>query len=401
MRRVDWQAMVGQTFGQLTVLAVLPRERRHDARVRVQARCACGTEHDYLAANLRKGRVRACGCLRAGNGRKSLASHGRVRAEIVGQRYNRWTVTAIVSPRGKALRVAVRCDCGTESEVIASNLRAGLSLSCGCLARERCAEAHRTHGLSWHPLYLTWKGMIGRCSNAEDAGFANYGARGITVCARWVASFEDFLADMGEKPTPEHSIDRIDNDGGYWCGACAECVAAGRASNCRWATRAVQARNTRRNLWIEIDGTRRLLSDVCAEHGVSRQLLHVRVSSGWDLLRAATTLPKKTHGGFAAMSKKRRREVARAGHDAARGVPRLGIAAIAAGGGAPRVRRQTGRVRHIEFQGETLHLSGWAARLGISISALASRLRKLPLEQALTRPVAKRGPRRLAGKAAA
>jgi|688.fasta_scaffold00571_50 hypothetical protein len=84
-----------------------------------------------------------------------------------------------------------------------------------------------------HPLYATWSNMIGRCSNPDDTNYANYGARGITVCARWRKSFAAFAADMGQRPTPEHSIDRRDNSKGY------------SPANCKWATRIEQAQNKR------------------------------------------------------------------------------------------------------------------------------------------------------------
>lgn len=129
-----------------------------------------------------------------------------------------------------------RCDCGNEVQRTAEPIRAGVVVSCGCHGRSARAAAKTKHGHavrgSAHPLYFTWTNMRGRCNNPLDANYKHYGGRGISVCARW-DDFSAFLEDMGEKPSPDHSIDRIDNNGNY------------EPSNCRWATKLTQSRNTR------------------------------------------------------------------------------------------------------------------------------------------------------------
>jgi hypothetical protein len=106
--------------------------------------------------------------------------------------------------------------------------------------------------------YQAWMNMKDRCGRSTRRGAHNYVGRGIAVCDRWSGSFESFLADMGPKPSPVHSLDRIDNDKGYEPG------------NCRWATRDEQSRNTRRNTLTE-----KIVSDalLMKSHGASTSYL--------------------------------------------------------------------------------------------------------------------------------
>lgn len=168
--------------------------------------------------------------------------------DITGSRFGSWTV--IARAENNALghtRWLGRCDCGTERIIPRTNLTRGKTRSCGCKQAEAVTRHGASSGYRHTPEYSSWHGLKQRCLNPTDRAYSNYGGRGITVCARWRESFEAFLEDMGERPKANLSIDRINNDAGYWCGHCDECSALGRPANCRWATKKQQQNNTRRN----------------------------------------------------------------------------------------------------------------------------------------------------------
>jgi hypothetical protein len=161
--------------------------------------------------------------------------------DLTGQRFSCLTVIKRdgMTPDRKRVLWHCRCDCGIELHVQAGNLKSGNSKSCGCLNRElisrRAIERSYKHGHSSRtetsPEYRSWAAMWGRCRCPNTPYYRLYGGRGVTVCERWT-SFENFLADMGLRPTGR-SIDRIDPYGNYEPG------------NCRWATPKEQRANRR------------------------------------------------------------------------------------------------------------------------------------------------------------
>lgn len=126
-----------------------------------------------------------------------------------------------------------RCECGTLFRARATNINQGVTKSCGCYQKQTAREKRTTHGLYNNPLYHIWNAMVSRCTNYNNNAFPDYGGRGIYVCDEWL-SVANFIKDMHPTFKEGLSIDRIDNNLGY------------SKDNCRWVTRYVQNRNTRR-----------------------------------------------------------------------------------------------------------------------------------------------------------
>lgn len=172
-----------------------------------------------------------------------MRKEGSRSTDLSGTKYGR-LVADKLSVRGGRTYWWCTCECGTRKLVRSDSLRSGAVVSCGCYHRERAAEFCRvrrtTHGASSSgpgggktPEYGAWSNALYRCRDRTNKYFPDYGARGISVCSRW-DSFENFLVDMGERPSPAHSLDRINNHGNYEPG------------NCRWATQDIQHANRRR-----------------------------------------------------------------------------------------------------------------------------------------------------------
>lgn len=248
----------GQRFGKLIVI-----DYTYNAGGKGTWRCQCDCGAITLVGRdkLISKHTVSCG---AGRCRSRFVDITGLRAgsliavEFVGGPYSQWLC---------------KCDCGKMVHREAKILKKGKWCSCGC----KFNTWNKTHGKRNSKVYRAWRGVKSRCLNPLCASYDNYGARGITVCDRWLESFENFYADMGDPPSKRHSLDRINNDGNYEPG------------NCRWALPRVQTLNSSNTVWLTFDGRTQCLSDWAEEIGVGISTLQYRITHGWTVERALTT----------------------------------------------------------------------------------------------------------------
>lgn len=196
----------------------------------------------------------------------------------IGRRYGKLTVVAKVANE----KYKCVCDCGGEKVANWKNLERGHTKSCGCLRGTVAPPAERNHsapGVKRHPLYETWRTMIRRCYDPGSKRFGDYGAAGVTVCQEWREDFWAFIAHVGDRPSPFHSLDRKDGTKGY------------EPENVRWATALEQAANKKSTAVVYLNGelmsraaaTRRLgtnpkpLAGLSPAHAVARDVVNHRL----------------------------------------------------------------------------------------------------------------------------
>jgi len=199
--------------------------------------------------------------------------------DLSGQRFGRLVAMHAMPPKkkGGSTRWLCRCDCGNEVIIRGGGIKNGCSKSCGCLTKEAASNRFKTHGESnknKSAEYRCWQHIKTRCTNKKSEHYMDYGGRGIAVCERWI-KFENFLEDMGRRPSTSHSIDRIDNSKGY------------SKDNCKWSTKKEQSSNTRNNVIVNMDGKNMILKDACDLLGLQYNTVRARIKKlGWSTERA-------------------------------------------------------------------------------------------------------------------
>ncbi len=200
--------------------------------------------------------------------------------DLIGQRFGRLLVVSI-NGKNKHNNVCwlVKCDCGTQKTVASGDLRNNHTKSCGCLKTEKLNIFNSTHRLSKSAEYNIWNLIKSRCYREKDSRFHDYGGRGIKVSKRWKNSFENFIMDMGPRPSNRYSIDRINNNGNY------------TKSNCRWATNIEQCNNTRYNIVIKYLNKNMTVTQACRIFGSDSSMVLGRIRRGWEIVSAIETPP--------------------------------------------------------------------------------------------------------------
>lgn len=209
--------------------------------------CDCGNTTTVHCTNIK--RKKSCGCIAF--------------LDLRGQRFGKLTAVERIGATWRC-----ECECGNTVVLKTGALRSGHTRSCGCVLY--------THRRSRTIEYLVWTRMKARCYDTNLKSFPNYGGRGIKVCAKWRFDFAAFLADMGPRPAPGYSIERINNDGDY------------EPSNCRWATAKEQQNNRRTNRLLTCNGKTQTVAQWGREFGIGYQALVQRLNRGIPMMDALT-----------------------------------------------------------------------------------------------------------------
>lgn len=211
----------------------------------------------------------------------SLVSGVKVCNEFTSETFGRLTSLGNKFQLAGAVHQVCRCECGNVKIYKYNHIKRLDTESCGCLRKEVTSARSKTHALSNSKIFTAHRNMLSRVYDPKSNSYPNYGGRGITVCDRWREpngrGFINFLADMGERPSKGHSIDRIDVNGNY------------EPNNCRWATVTEQARNRRSNTLLTYNGKTQCIAAWAEETGLAESCIASRLRLGWGVEKIIET----------------------------------------------------------------------------------------------------------------
>lgn len=251
---------IGSKFHRLTVIGLPTKEIGN--RYRVLCACECGNEKNIICYQLVNGKTKSCGCLQR-------ESQEKIHPTPIGKRFGLLVVIKKSESRRGDRIVEALCDCGNTTKANINNMRNGHTQSCGCL---KLKPTHVTHGHTrkgkFNRTYSIYRDMRTRCENPNYKEFHLYGGRGITVCERWKSGYENFLADMGERPDGL-TLERVDVNKGY------------SPENCKWATKIEQANNKRNSAFLTLNGETMTVAQWATKLKMNASTLYYRRSKGY------------------------------------------------------------------------------------------------------------------------
>lgn len=283
----------GRKFGRLTAIKISHIKGQD---VYWLCRCKCGTEKPVVHRSLLYNHNPSCGC----RTKEHISKLGLKRRLAIkpGQKITKFltTIKELELSSSGHRRWLCACKCNNQKVFVLQSLLRNPDLSCGCYTHELRIKAKTTHGKYGTSEYNAYRSMLQRCSDPNRSDYHRYGERGITVCQRWKESFQNFYDDLissiGLRPSPKHSIDRIDNDGNYEPG------------NLKWSTKQEQANNRRSNSSITCWGRTQTEMQWERETGIDRRQIHRRIFEYHWNKEDALTLKPDNHRRYSTYKRK-------------------------------------------------------------------------------------------------
>ena len=196
---------------------------------------------------------------------------------LTGKQFGEWTALRFVPTNDVVNWWECKCSCGIIRLVRAKNLTLNVSKSCGCTTGRRGLNA------TGHPLYSLWNGIVNRCRNPKNPNYPRYGAKGIGICDEWANDLFAFVKYIGPRPTPKHTVDRIETSKGYEPG------------NVRWATVSQQQNNKKNNVNLTVNGRTQTAAEWAREMGINRTTIYNRIKAGYSDAEAVLTPATRSH----------------------------------------------------------------------------------------------------------